>query len=475
MPLPLHTYADILDINTPPPPLVLPRSHVAVQQAKFMKGHRNKAVNRLPFEVLHQIFSLYFSSSPVVYHGGGLRPGIYNNVSQQISPFTLAHVCAHWRAVISSIPSFWSTICIIGPVYNQVDAIRSWMGYTKNVGASIEFIQLNDRCAPHELEEATGQVLSALIEYSHCWKSLHLEFQCTEYQPALSNIDARRLQKLEGAHIEFLPWTARRPELDWFWLQLLRAPRLQAISWNTVDLPPPVNIPEWGKLTTIDCGGRITQFDLWSILRSAYQLLDLRAKGIFIKDIYQPPMLLPTTHRTLESLDLEFKSSPVTFYHGLKLPHLTSLRIVQNPLGPHESDPQAIAGALSMFLRSLSDHQALQEFTILDATMPEPLLIKILQLRALRSLTYLGVHAASEHLIRGIKLQPPPNPPVLPRLEELEIFKKYEGLEGYDMVDQQRYVDSDFRKLFKSRSPTLTVHLHPYKRILTKETYFDVY
>ncbi|KAF9446985.1 hypothetical protein P691DRAFT_803219 [Macrolepiota fuliginosa MF-IS2] len=65
------------------------------------------------------------------------------------------------------------------------------MDCTESVGASMELIQLDYRCAPHKIEKATDQVLSALIEYLHCWQSLNLKFRCTGYQPALSNIDAR--------------------------------------------------------------------------------------------------------------------------------------------------------------------------------------------------------------------------------------------------------------------------------------------
>ncbi|KAF9446984.1 hypothetical protein P691DRAFT_152871 [Macrolepiota fuliginosa MF-IS2] len=38
MPLPLHTYADILGVNMMPPPLVLPGGYAAVQQAKFIRA-----------------------------------------------------------------------------------------------------------------------------------------------------------------------------------------------------------------------------------------------------------------------------------------------------------------------------------------------------------------------------------------------------------------------------------------------------
>lgn len=478
LPLPLHSYADILDVNIAPLSPVLPptpRSYMDAQYSMFTKGLGRKAVNRLPYEILHRIFRLYFDSSPIVYRKGDgpLKPGIYNNISQQISPFTLAHICSYWRAVISSIPSFWSSICIVGPLYRQAYAVRSWLSRAKRTLTNIKLIQIDPGCAPHELEEATDQVLSALIGYSSYWQSLHLEIRCVEYQCALSRINPRLLRRLEDVHLELPPWADPSPEVNRLWSHIFQAAPLHGVSWNTVDLPPPLNLPGWSKLTSINCGGRITQSDLWSILKVSHQLLELRARGIFIKNPSDLLLLPPITHGTLENLDVEFHSSPVQFYHNLILPNLTTLRVVQNPLGPDEG-PRAIAGALARFIRYSSKRRNLETLTIIDATMPEESLLNILYIKELQHLTYLGIDAASDNLVSAIKLRPPPHRPVLPHLQQLEIFRKYVGHEDYDRDIQQSWIYSCFRKLFRTRPRPFTVYFHPLDEVLTEETFFIV-
>lgn len=485
-PLPLHNYVDILNLYDPPtlPEVApVPRSHMKVKCAMYTKGYGERAINRLPYEVLHQIFQYYFDVGPVVHRRGNgpVKPGLYTNISQQLSPFTLANVCAYWRGVISSIPSFWSSICIVGPLYKQAYAVSTWLERAKSLPTDIRLIQLDIRCAPYKLEEATDQVLSVLIQYSSNWQRLRLEFRCVEYQWALSRIDPRRLHRLEDVHLELPPWTTPRPELDRLWSLFCEAPALRRVSWNTPDLPPPFHIPCWENLTTIDCESRITQLDLHSLLKASTNLLILRARGIFIKNFRQLLQLQPLCHWKLEVLDLEFDSCPSAFYQNLTFPNLTSLRVVHKP--PRSTpqpgvqpSPLMIWGGFSRLLRSLSRLSNLETLIILDPLLPESILIRgIFFIKELQNVTYLGLDYVTKGIISALTLGGSRRPSFLPHLRELEVFNRYgEGL-GMNHLARREEADrvySGCRKLLKSRPVPFTIYLNPSDEVLTHEDFF---
>lgn len=469
-PLPLHTYRDILDVEVAqslPYPIVGYRRHMKVHQGMYANGWGNRAVNRLPFEVLTEIFKLYFDSSPVYkLDHGPLEPGIYNNIWQQLNPFVLAHVCAYWRAVISSIPSFWDSICVVGPLYNQGYAIKSWLSCAHR--ASVQLIQLDIRCALHELQEATGEALSALIQYSPRWKDLHLEFRCSEFHEALFELNPHRLQCLEDVYIELPPWADQRTELDRLWSAIYQAPYLSRVAWNTQYVPPPLELFAWKQLTVVECEGCISYSDLWTLLEMTPNLRRLLARGITICHIIDPSALTPIIHKTLQIVDVEFRSSPVPFYHRLVLPKLKTLRVARSIPTPNES-PATVAVALSKLLRlssSSSTSFKLESLTILDPVLPDTLLIGCFHLRELQKLRYLGLGQVSDEIMTALCLPPPPFPSILPHLLRLDVHTKYLGVDTTMQVcDQVELIRPSLRELLETR-PSLKISLRYLGRVI---------
>lgn len=471
-PLPLHTYRDILDVETAPSlpyPIAGYRSHMKVHQGMYANGLGNRAVNRLPFEVLTEIFKLYFDSSPVVYKlgHGPLEPGIYNNIAQQLNPFVLAHVCAYWRAVISSIPSFWDSICIVGPLYNQSYAIKSWLSCAHR--ASVQLIQLDIRCALHELGEATGEVLSALIQYSPRWKDLHLEFRYTEFHKVLFELNPHRLQCLEDVYIELPPWANRRKALHRFWSVIYQAPYLSRVAWNTQYAPPPLTLSAWNQLTVVECEGCISYSDLWTLLETSPNLHRLQARGITIRDPLDPSALTPIIHKNLRILDVEFRSSPVPFYSRLVLPKLKNLRVVRN-IPTSDEHPATVAVALSKLLRlssSSSTSSRLESLTILDPLLPDTLLIGCFHLRELQNLRYLGLGQVSNEIMTALRRAPPPFPSILPHLLRLDVYTKCLGVDTtMQICDQVELIRPSLRKLLKTRPAPFKISLHYLGRVI---------
>ncbi|KAF5349654.1 hypothetical protein D9756_008797 [Leucocoprinus leucothites] len=497
---PLHTYVDILEATRPtsplPPPPPKPRSHMSIKQSLHAsKSQSFRAIDKLPFEVLHQIFLFYFATGPIVYvdepTSGSLTPGLYTNITQQLNPFSLSHVCAYWRAVISSIPEFWSSLVIIGPLYHQAYAIDTWLTRAGNRLTDIIFIQLDIQCAPHELEEATDQALAAVLYHTSYIQRLRLEFRCSEFQWSLSRLNPRQLHHLEAVHIEFPPWATPIPERDRLWANIFQAPKLYRVSWESTDLNPPLHLSRWQHLTWINIGGKITQYYLWSILKIAPRLVRLRARGIYNPTSLSPD-ITPLTHYSLLHLDLEFKSSPVQIYNSLKVPNLVSLRVAQNSVGYNPGNVAAPIRGLTRFLLSLSHLSNFTHLTILDPTIPEPLLLIFLNMKQLKNLVYLGLDYATANLIHRLNpsmlsssLNLGLNPSggavhVFPKLRKLEVFNRYaEGevrgldyrLGGGAQEEDRKMVYYAVERLLKSRPKgELVVCLDPCGLVLDSRT-----
>ncbi|KAF7312083.1 ABC protein [Mycena indigotica] len=87
------------------------RLKVFEQEQSLLYDRRMKAqrvlapIRRLPPELLAEIFSM---TMPPVYIRSGYIP-----VGSNLSPWSLMHVCRHWRAVASSTPSLWEVIAML--------------------------------------------------------------------------------------------------------------------------------------------------------------------------------------------------------------------------------------------------------------------------------------------------------------------------------------------------------------------------
>ncbi|KAJ3567189.1 hypothetical protein NP233_g6522 [Leucocoprinus birnbaumii] len=422
---PIHTYADIIEATRPPSPLDLPykppkpRTLVSVQQYLHASSTYHHPITKVPSEILYEIFLLYFTTSPALYidevTSGPLKPGLYTNLDQQLNPFTLSHVCAAWRAVIANSSKLWSQLVIVGPLLHQWYAISTWLTRARE-DTDVTLIQLDLRSSQQELEEATDKALCAILHHSPCIRRLRLEFRCSEWQWALALFDPRRLDCLKEFHVEFPPWSLPRTDRDRFWANIFQGPKLQRVSWKSTDLCPTFHLTRWQYLTSVNISGRITQKNLWTILRITPRLVRLRVQGIYVPTpIPDPNPILPPAfsippppnptdfrpfvHTSLRHLDVEFKCSPALIYQNLRLPCLTSLKVTQNSTGYDLEHPRLPMSSLIALIFSTSLHCGLTHLTIRDPTASEARLCALLSMKELSNLEYLGLEYVSPRII----------------------------------------------------------------------------
>lgn len=88
-------------------------------------------------------------------------------------PFTLSHVCRHWRDAVHNSPRLWTTIVMNGTPASG-DRTPFWF---RNSGGCLLDIVVNNRHLHYKAgRETLVQAFAVVAADAHRWRTLHMTF-----------------------------------------------------------------------------------------------------------------------------------------------------------------------------------------------------------------------------------------------------------------------------------------------------------
>ncbi|KAJ3505272.1 hypothetical protein NMY22_g17645 [Coprinellus aureogranulatus] len=141
------------------------------------------AINSLPRELLEEIFREYLHGPTAAipsreYPLQGSFDRIVTSTTAKTTPFTLAHVCAQWRAITMSTPSLWSKLCAFYPEPTDISLFRYWLSLSSSCPLELELIQKSaldpGRTDAEFVHPVICQLLQLALQHSGRWRTLTL-------------------------------------------------------------------------------------------------------------------------------------------------------------------------------------------------------------------------------------------------------------------------------------------------------------
>ncbi|KAG6810101.1 hypothetical protein H0H92_013291, partial [Tricholoma furcatifolium] len=315
-------------------------------------------VDRLPFEVLAQIFLYALTNN--AYDWGSRGPPTFRrfprlSVSPACSadPMIFSHVSSFWRAVAIQTSDLWTKLSIYGTRWKQVPVIETWIQRANNKPISFTFFECldgflvdGDAYKAYDPNPNTNEIVQALIQHSHRWKSVEFRF-ARRIPEALMDMPHNRLPILEKAAISSrdnisLPCSpsAAMPPLLKVWKAFHSAPNLKSAEYEVDYMESPIREINMTSLTSIDM--MLTVESFFEILPQCMHLETIQytdARARFhdshlngkLKRSYPPlpdpekPVILPR----LKNLHMVTENPADEVFERLTLPSLTSLHVEQ--------------------------------------------------------------------------------------------------------------------------------------------------
>ncbi|KAJ3516772.1 hypothetical protein NMY22_g14125 [Coprinellus aureogranulatus] len=291
-------------------------------------------INTLPQEVIEEIFREYLHGPTASYYCpddplSGSLSRICTHHTANTTPFTLAHVCASWRAIVMGNPTLWSKLCASRAQSQDIPLFQFWLSLSG--GAPLDFAlwqrYKNEReDSEEDIDTVAHTILLLALEHSDRWKSVSLGLT-PDMEPLLTAGKPFPMSSLQSIDLEIWRWS---PEgLQLFATTLSASAMLQDVSLGSIGQSSPftTKLP-WANMRRVELD-EINITDLLSILRPANSLEDLhvnRVQGV------RPPPLRPEDSSpirlpSLVTLFIHYCHNPPTLLDMLSLPSLSSLSI----------------------------------------------------------------------------------------------------------------------------------------------------
>ncbi|KAJ7782563.1 hypothetical protein DFH07DRAFT_326183 [Mycena maculata] len=289
-------------------------------EASESLGFSNAPVNKLPVELLGEIFSWTLDD-------WGLMSDEQSNLI--LEPLTISHVCGHWRSISISIPQLWATLWIDRPRAAHVSMVELWIERSCNSPLSINLRQTDPKSclslttsAEHEL---TDNIFALLVPHIHRWHTVDLVFR-TDVQKSLLSLPADAAVALEHVALHTASWDKTSAES-------LQSALYLRPSLRSVHFMPASNqqhVP-WKQLTQIEAEPECTLETCLGILAACPALSSARFTCSADPDWAHTPFNHTEQYLTLPDLvDVSIKASRVDltpFLNRLTLPALRSLTL----------------------------------------------------------------------------------------------------------------------------------------------------
>ncbi|KAJ3506672.1 hypothetical protein NMY22_g17171 [Coprinellus aureogranulatus] len=315
-------------LNTLPSPL--PLSLFSTQ--RLDPPSRTPHINTLPQEVLEEIFQEYVhgDNTDHFYWRDPLTGPLSRIVTQfgaSTTPFTLAHVCAFWRAIVMGNPTLWSKLCAARAEPCDVPLFQYWLSLSAGTLLDIEIIQRTGSEPGEALIDTTAHTLLMLaLEHSNRWKRARLGLM-GDMEPLFTTAQPLPMSSLRSVDLCIWDWTLEG--LQSLAAMLSVSPLLQGVSLISIDQNSPfMSGLAWANIRKIElCDVHLT--DLLYLLRLATSLEHLSIMSVNGRRCTStPPEANTPVHLpSLSTVSLQFYEDAPALLDALTLPSLSSLSL----------------------------------------------------------------------------------------------------------------------------------------------------
>ncbi|KAJ7785462.1 hypothetical protein B0H14DRAFT_309760 [Mycena olivaceomarginata] len=331
-------------------PLVPLRKHPFLHPRRlriFLSGSPNAPVQKLPVELLGEIFSWTLGDWGVMTDDPS---------TLLLEPLTISHVCGQWRSISLSMPMLWATIWIDRPRTSHVPMVKLWLERSRTCPLSINLRQTDPKSClsfPTSTEhELTDEIFALLIPHLSRWQTVDLIFK-TDTQQSLLSIPGPEAVALEHVALHVDSWdTAGAESLQ---STLYARPSVRSVHLLSAPACNQHHVP-WAQLIHLDAIAlECTPDTCLALLASCPALSSAKFTLSAQPDWAPAPFSHPEPHLTLPSLlDLSLKASRIDLaplFSRLTLPALRTLAL-DYAYVPHtaldcDSDPQALHALLT--------------------------------------------------------------------------------------------------------------------------------
>ncbi|KAF8968245.1 hypothetical protein BDZ97DRAFT_1916093 [Flammula alnicola] len=371
----------------------IPHDACALPLEAYIEGsaqgkNAGTCANKLPFEVLGQIFELTVERVHFRLSDKLLRSHLKVGYSSgRIAPFNLLQVCRYWRAVAQSTSSLWTSLS--GQRYwgslPKVPAMKYCLEQSLSAPLHLHLSPRPDE--PTFYPSHARQMFQLFATEVHRWRSLSIRFDTDLAEDFIAMLGVRdpatELPLLEELEISFVSETVPPPDTVQALISLLALLKpLRHVYWNrdrSLANIPLHNLP-WKQLDTVYIDAPISVQDATSYISQS-----LSASNITILHLPQrlqpyglnlpnPTAFLPN----LTSLTLQAEVDPFSIFADLVLPNLQLLEITFLYFRPRNYAP------LDRFLAK--SQCRLQNIKFFMSSMLDEGVVNFLQIPHLRSI-----------------------------------------------------------------------------------------
>ncbi|KAJ7646550.1 hypothetical protein FB45DRAFT_890745 [Roridomyces roridus] len=264
-----------------------------------------------------------------------------------LEPLTISHVCAHWRAISTSIPMLWATLWIDRPRAAHVSMVALWIERSRNYPLSLYIRQTDSKsCLSHPTStehDLTDEILALLIPHAHRWHAVDFDFR-TDAQKSLLALPVDVAVILEHVSLNVNSWDATSAES--IQSMLYSYPSLRSAHFAIASKQPDLAV--WKRLTHLDAEPECTWETCLDILASCTTLYSAKFRCSAVPDwpqtSFEQHLTLPTlldlcviasridltplfdrlTLPALHALTLDYRHVPRALTDGVALHNLLS-------------------------------------------------------------------------------------------------------------------------------------------------------
>ncbi|KAJ3504428.1 hypothetical protein NMY22_g17928 [Coprinellus aureogranulatus] len=339
------------------------------------------------------------------------------------TPFTLAHVCASWRAIVTGNPTLWSKLCAFRAQPCDIPLFQFWLSLS--AGAPLDFAiwQRYKEQREEDVDTVAHTLLLLALEHSDRWKSVRLRLT-QDMEPLLTAAGKPLpMSSLQSVDLDIWDWS---PEGLRSFVELLSASStLRDVSLGSIDQSSPFmgGLP-WANIRKIDLP-EIQLTDLLSLLRFATSLEHLSVIWVHGKrcTLAAPATNTPIHLPFLTTVELKRYYDAPALLDMLSAPSLSTLSL-DSGLDTTRGTGNGWKSLHDLMQRSGSGCR-IQSLCWHDRHLPEEALIEhfkkgsgttFSKTRHLKIRTSVGIK-----MVEALTLRPGNNRPLFPSLEWLEL------------------------------------------------------
>ncbi|KAJ7069440.1 hypothetical protein C8F01DRAFT_514026 [Mycena amicta] len=316
-------------------------AHIAAHEALI------SPIRRIPLDMLQEIF---VTCLPTERNSA---------MSASEAPVLLGRICTHWRTVAFQTPSLWARVHILEPqcpsgtyyplgeqrrvaakTAQRLDIAKRWLDRSGQYPLSISFYGSNLSRYESPDNQATLSFLRLLTSHVARWRIIDLRFRLDiDTFAELTQLDTNSAPLLQNFALNFGPYTAPGPTVDWTTLRFLKGS--ETLSECSLDhcgsnfLRIPV---DWGRLTRLKIFDFPPTFSEREIVQLLSECAQLQTCAVSLFGTFKLAPLALLGASTIQAVNLPVRDLVLggnySFITHITCPELRRLT-VSGPAMPH--------------------------------------------------------------------------------------------------------------------------------------------